>query len=110
MIKLDSKITGTQLNKKIKEVIDITKKDFIPGKSDARYVRLESIEVIPDEVVVEFEACSDFEGYWDVKNPIWAVDVMFIQTGRIFQIVCENYDFNLEKISNKIARLIKKEF
>ena len=110
MIKLDGKITGNQFIKKINEVITIAKKDFIPGKSDAEYVCLDEIEVIPDEVVVEFEANSNSDGYWDVENSIWAVDVMFIQTGKIFQIICENYDFNLEKISNKIARLIKKEF
>ena len=112
MVKLNGKITGNQLNKCFDEVLKIAEKDgHILGKSSAWGICLESIEVIPNEIEVDFEANTNANDMvsWDKENPIWAINVCWLQTGKIYQVRPERYDWDLKKSFDKVAKLIKKE-
>lgn len=112
MIKLDGKITGNQIKKRIDEVLKNAEKNgYIPGVSRAWGLGFDSLEIIPNEIEVEFEATVNAEDMvsWDKENPIWAVNICFIQTGKIYQVRPEMYEWDLKRVSDKVAKLIKKE-
>lgn len=112
MIKLDGKITGNQIKKRFDEVLKIAKETdgYIPGVSAAWGICLENIEVISDKIAIDFEAnVAEDMISWDKVNPVWSINIVFIQTGKIYQVRPETYDWDLKKSFDKVARLIKKE-
>lgn len=110
MVKLDGKITGNQIKKCFNEILEKAKNDgYILGKSV--YVSFETLEIISNEIDIEFEPNFSEDGVWqeEKENPVWAVDINFIQTGKIYQVLCKYYDWDLKKVFDRIAKLIKKE-
>lgn len=110
MIKFDGKITGLQLKKGAEKIIEQAIKDgYEPGVSQYWKVCLESLEIISNKLSIDFEINATAPEYliWDKSYPFWGANINFMETGAIIQIDFKNYNWDMDKCFNKIAKIIK---